>query len=628
MKPKSLIGAMLLGAALFLSPGLAASSDGDGSAPAPLRVADLRPIELQLDGPGLSRIGAGAAAVLEIKTEDASFIKVHFDYLSLPDGIALEVASPDGSERYHYSNQRRDGYTVDADLGHDGRSSFSAMSITGPAAVLRLIGAARADWLPHHGIRISRYHEGYPDDMLPTLQKDGLLEDGIKTRAICGNNDKRGVACYASSEPNAFDRSRPVARLVMSGSLCTAWRVGPSNRMFTNNHCMSTAARVAASEVWFNYQAPSCGGGSSATTTKVAGDQLLATNSSLDYTLFTVKNFASVASFGYLGLDIASVTSGDQIYIPQHPGGRLKELGVVSDRDGGGYCRVGANYNDNYGYYCDTEGGSSGSPVLARRSNRVVALHYAGSCYNRGKKIALIWPQVSSHFGGQVPDGDTGGGPDPDPDPDPDQLSNGVAVGNLSGATGSERRYIVAVPAGASNLQIRISGGSGDADLYVRFGQAPTTSAYDCRPYLNGNNETCTVASPQTGTYHVLLRGYSSYSGVTLVASWDTGGGAPCTNCTRYTGSLSGTGQAQVQPNGNYYQSGAGTHRGWLRGPTTADFDLELYRWNGSAWTRVAQSVRPDSNEEISYNGSAGYYYWRILSYSGSGSYEFWLQRP
>ncbi len=103
---------------------------------------------------------------------------------------------------------------------------------------------------------------------------------------------------------------------------------------------------------------------------------------------------------------------------------------------------------------------------------------------------------------------------------------------------------------------------------------------------------------------------------------------APCTNCTRYTGSLSGTGQAQVQPNGNYYQSGTGTHRGWLRGPGNADFDLELYRWNGSSWTRVARSIRPDSNEQISYNGTAGYYYWRILSYSGSGSYEFWLQRP
>ena len=40
-----------------------------------------------------------------------------------------------------------------------------------------------------------------------------------------------------------------------------------------------------------------------------------------------------------------------------------------------------------------------------------------------------------------------------------------------------------------------MSGGSGDADLYTRFGSQPTTSSYDCRPYASGNNESCPVAS-------------------------------------------------------------------------------------------------------------------------------------
>ncbi|NLB58835.1 MAG: hypothetical protein GX805_10300, partial [Gammaproteobacteria bacterium] len=101
------------------------------------------------------------------------------------------------------------------------------------------------------------------------------------------------------------------------------------------------------------------------------------------------------------------------------------------------------------------------------------------------------------------------------------QLQNGVPVTGLSGAARSERRYTFNVPAGARNLAIRISGGSGDADLYVRRGAAPTTSSYDCRPYRAGNNEGCTAASPQSGTYHVMVRGYSAYSGVTLTASHD-----------------------------------------------------------------------------------------------------------
>ena len=92
---------------------------------------------------------------------------------------------------------------------------------------------------------------------------------------------------------------------------------------------------------------------------------------------------------------------------------------------------------------------------------------------------------------------------------------------NLSGSRFSRRSYYLDVPAEASNLRIAISGGSGDADLYVRFGSRPTLSTYDCRPYRNGNNETCSFANPQTGRYYIMIRGYTSYSGVTLRVTYD-----------------------------------------------------------------------------------------------------------
>ena len=83
------------------------------------------------------------------------------------------------------------------------------------------------------------------------------------------------------------------------------------------------------------------------------------------------------------------------------------------------------------------------------------------------------------------------------------------------------------VPAGATDLNFAMSGGSGDADLYVRFGSAPTTSNYDCRPYANGNNESCPISTAQAGTYYVMLRAYSTFSSVSLTGSYtaDTGGG-------------------------------------------------------------------------------------------------------
>lgn len=112
-----------------------------------------------------------------------------------------------------------------------------------------------------------------------------------------------------------------------------------------------------------------------------------------------------------------------------------------------------------------------------------------------------------------------GGGTDPQPN-DPTVLQNGVAVTGISGAASSEKRWTVQVPAGRSMLTITMAGGSGDADLYVRFGSAPTTSSYSCRPYRTGNTETCTFNAPAAGTWHVMIRGYSSYSGTSLKATY------------------------------------------------------------------------------------------------------------
>lgn len=97
-------------------------------------------------------------------------------------------------------------------------------------------------------------------------------------------------------------------------------------------------------------------------------------------------------------------------------------------------------------------------------------------------------------------------------------LVNGTAV-SASGASGSAQYWKIQTPAGKT-LTMAISGGTGDADLYTKFGAKPTTSSYDCRPYKSGNNETCTVSSTQAGYYYIMLRGYSAYSGTSLKASY------------------------------------------------------------------------------------------------------------
>lgn len=98
------------------------------------------------------------------------------------------------------------------------------------------------------------------------------------------------------------------------------------------------------------------------------------------------------------------------------------------------------------------------------------------------------------------------------------ELQDGVTKSGLSGSSGSEAFYTFNVGNGVSKVTFTMSGGSGDADLYVRANAQPTLSTYDCRPYKNGNNEVCTVNNPSAGTFHIMLRGYSAYSGVSLKA--------------------------------------------------------------------------------------------------------------
>ena len=117
-------------------------------------------------------------------------------------------------------------------------------------------------------------------------------------------------------------------------------------------------------------------------------------------------------------------------------------------------------------------------------------------------------------------------------------LTNGTPVTGLSGSAGTELRYTLVVPAGASALKFVTASGSGDADLFVKFGSAPTTSSYDCKSEGSTNAETCNIATAQAGTYHVLVRGYSTFSGLSLTGSFTTGGGGGTqtySNATDYT---------------------------------------------------------------------------------------------
>ncbi|MFA6955930.1 MAG: M4 family metallopeptidase [Thermoanaerobaculia bacterium] len=207
-------------------------------------------------------------------------------------------------------------------------------------------------------------------------------------------------------------------------------------------------------------------------------------------------------------------------------------------------------------------------------------------------------------------------------------LSNGVTVSSQSASTGAWKYYKITVPASQTSLKFTMSGGTGDADMYVKRGAMPTSSSYDYRPYLSGNNESVSVTNPVAGDWYVGLYAYSTFSGVSLNATYSAGTTPPPT-CTTYTGSFTGAGQNSYKPSTTGYTSSiSGTHTGKLTGPSGTDFDLYLQKLSGSTWSNVKASEGSTSTENVSYSGTAGTYRWRVYSYAGSGSFSLCTTKP
>ncbi|HET6398312.1 MAG TPA: pre-peptidase C-terminal domain-containing protein, partial [Candidatus Thermoplasmatota archaeon] len=112
-----------------------------------------------------------------------------------------------------------------------------------------------------------------------------------------------------------------------------------------------------------------------------------------------------------------------------------------------------------------------------------------------------------------------------DPDPSTPNLDSGVPQ-SVTVSAGQEKFYKIQVPAGSSQLKVEMSGPSCgllncplDADLYTRHNTKPTNSAYDCRPFLTGNAETCTHTGPAAGWWYVRVHGYSGSGTVGIKAT-------------------------------------------------------------------------------------------------------------
>jgi lysyl endopeptidase len=322
--------------------------------------------------------------------EEASFIKARFDGVVLGASDRITVASPDGAESYEYGP---------ADVAG---GVLRALSIEGDTAEVELHDAA--DGVAATA-RLTAYSRGLNEDELASRPSDRE----IGPESVCGKDDSQNAACYKETDPVAWDASRSVARLIIEDEYyCTAWIADDSNRIMTNNHCLNTDEEARATEVQFGYECLECSGGETRTPLKVRGEEVLATNYTYDFTLFTVDDYEAIAHLPHLEIDPAHAETGEKVFIPEHPGGRPLRIAADSDKDGSwgntSRCLVldnrayGRGYATDLAYYCDTEGGSSGSPVVSRDTGEVVGLHHLGGCPNSAVRMDLVYPLIAPYL--------------------------------------------------------------------------------------------------------------------------------------------------------------------------------------------------------------------------------------
>ncbi len=321
-----------------------------------------------------------------ISSPAATFLRIHFAKFHLPDGDYLTVSGANGKDSWVYTGR-----------GPNGTGEFWSFLVEDDTALLELhSGPARKG--PRYGLAVDRIAHG-------TV---ALAEEQAPTRVICGTDGRQNVACQTAIN------TRPVARLSFqsggSSFVCTGWLVaGPNaNTMFTNNHCVANQTEVSTIQARFNYQTTTCTGTTQATATNYAGGTFLRTHSGLDYTLFTLQGNPE-ATWGEYTATSKQPTASMSINFPQHPGGGLKRIAFWKDSAHTLRCNV-TGVNETYGgatsgsqmsYSCDSEGGSSGSPIMDAGTGRIIGIHHFGGvssspCLNSATQMRQICPNAGS----------------------------------------------------------------------------------------------------------------------------------------------------------------------------------------------------------------------------------------
>ncbi|KAG9413408.1 hypothetical protein AC1031_012625 [Aphanomyces cochlioides] len=310
------------------------------------------------------------------------FVEVHFSHLNLADGDAIRVST----NKQH--QVIRSGETA-------------------PLLSDRLEGKGEVtiEYTPRGS---SHGSKAFVIDYI--LQKN--QKRVAKRQNVCGVKPAWEPAqCYATKGPEHQARykvAQAVARMSIQGGqgAGTGFLIGCEGWFLTNEHNVETQAAVSDASYEFGAEC-ACGDKKNNESLACNGKyvvkgnaKLHAVHKQLDYSLlqFDKKYWHDLEKFGYMKIRRSGAVLGDEFYMPQHPMAQPRQ--IVSAMNNGTKTSILSMTLKNecgenqLGYYADSEGGSSGSPVIATADNLVIGLHHCGGCMNAAYSTKEIFDDI------------------------------------------------------------------------------------------------------------------------------------------------------------------------------------------------------------------------------------------
>lgn len=331
----------------------------------------------------------------------ATFVKLHFA------SFAVQGAVENGAPLGDYVTLKNQDGAVQETFSGILPGDLWARSIPGDTVTIELHADAVSQAT---GLRIDRYAYG----TVPLARAS--LSDRLLPESTCGS-DETAPICAATVEER-IRLSDPVAALVIVNDcggvfFCTGFLFTPDGRLMTAAHCANSETEAESMEVWFNFVNNFTGAGKCSRPGRPTPDifrarTLLQADCDLDMAIHVIDDPTKgnpAKFYGYMPLSDRAPTVAEPVWIPQHPGGVWKAIAEESATvassvlEGHNFCAdppTGCTATGtptgaltDFGYTADTQGGSSGSPVLDT-NNQVVGVHHAGGCSPGGGENAGV----------------------------------------------------------------------------------------------------------------------------------------------------------------------------------------------------------------------------------------------